>query len=397
MPPAHELAAELAIRLAGASREEVAQAVEEALELLAREAGAPRAYITLYHDDGTFENSHEWTEGGVVPQRPVIQRLQSADFEYSYRMALDNEVLAATDLDRLPVAASSEKASFSSFGVRAVLQVPMIVNDECIGLVGFNYWSVRDPWSDDLILTVRLIAQVIGVVLVRNRAESSMRRAYEEADRANRAKDEMLAHLSHELRTPLHAILGYTELMELDERPDHDREALFQIQFQGRNLLTMVDDLLSLASGEFVPDEAVEIGPVVGETVCSLTPVSEQRAVELRLGDRFGDVTVHTELARVRQVMYCVLSGVITAAAPGDRIAVDLGSDGAVHVRVPADDATARSAAVMPMARALIVGNGSIEVTHQEGDDLDIAIRFDDHALPGRNDDASNGTVAATS
>ncbi|MEQ9161346.1 MAG: hypothetical protein RLN74_01460, partial [Ilumatobacter fluminis] len=97
MPPAHELAAELAIRLAGASREEIQTAVEEALQLLAREAGAPRAYITLYHDDGTFENSHEWTEGDVVPQRPVIQRMRSSDFEYSYQMAMRNEVFAATD------------------------------------------------------------------------------------------------------------------------------------------------------------------------------------------------------------------------------------------------------------------------------------------------------------
>ena len=388
MLPAHELAAALAIRLAGASREEIRHAVEEALEHLAHEAGAPRAYITLYHDDGTFENSHEWTEGDVVPQRPVIQRLRSNDFEYSYHLALDDEVLAATDLDRLPDAAAAEKTSFSSFGVRAVLQVPMMVNGECIGLVGFNYWSPREPWTDELISSIRLVAQVIGVVLVRERDESAVRRAYEEADRANRAKEDMLAHLSHELRTPLHAILGYTELMELDERPDRDREALFQIQFQGRNLLTMVDDLLSLASGEFVPDEAVRLAPVIGETVRSLTPVSEQRSVELRLADRFGDVTVRAELARVRQVMYCVLSGAISAAAPGDHITVDLGEDGAVHVRVPADDATARSVAVMPMARALIDGNGSIDVTHVGGADVDIAIRFDDHALPQRADAA---------
>ena len=392
MPPAHEIAAELAIRLAGASREETRQAVEEALELLARDAGAPRAYVTLYHRDGTFENSHEWTATDVVPQRPVIQRLKSADFDYSYQIARRNEVLAATDLDRLPAAAAAEKASFSSFGVRSVLQVPMNVNGECIGLVGFNYWSVRGPWDDDLILTVRLIAQVIGVVLVRHRAESSMRRAYEEAEQANRAKQEMLAHLSHELRTPLHAILGYAELMELDERPENDREALFQIQFQGRNLLRMVDDLLSLANGEFVPDERVELGPVVAETVDSLTPVSDQRLIRLRLGDGFGAASVRAELARVRQVLYCVLSGAIIAAAPGDLVTIDLADDGTIRVRMPADDATARSTAVMPMARALIVGCGSIDVLHDHAE-LDITVRFDDQVLPSRAVEAT--TTAA--
>lgn len=389
MPPAHELAAELAVRLAGASRDAIRSAVEEALELLAREAGAPRAYVTLYHDDGTFENSHEWTEGDVVPQLPAIQRLRSDDFEYSYHMARRNEVLAATDLEQLPVAASAEKASFSSFGVRAVLQVPMVVDDECIGLIGFNYWTVRDPWTDDLVLTVRLIAQVIGVVLVRNRAEASVRRAYEEADRANRANHDMLTHLSHELRTPLHAILGYTELMELDERSDQDREALFQIQFQGRNLLAMVDDLLRLAHGGVVPNESVELGPIVADTVHSLIPVSEQRAVELWLGDGLGDAIVRAEPARIRQLVYCVVSGVITTARPGDRITVDLGGDGVVHVGAPADDTTG-SAVVTPLARALMVGAGTIDVDH-DGLEVDIAIRFDDLMLARH---ASGATAA---
>ena len=38
-------------------------------------------------------------------------------------------------------------------------------------------------------------------------------RAYQQANEANRLKDEFLGTLSHELRTPLNAILGYARML----------------------------------------------------------------------------------------------------------------------------------------------------------------------------------------
>ncbi|MEL7078635.1 MAG: ATP-binding protein [Cyanobacteria bacterium J06648_1] len=75
--------------------------------------------------------------------------------------------------------------------------------------------------------------------------------AKEAADTANRAKSEFLAHMSHELRTPLHAILGFTQVALQDaELKPQQRENLLTVRRSGEHLLTLINDVLSMAKIE---------------------------------------------------------------------------------------------------------------------------------------------------
>jgi signal transduction histidine kinase len=386
VPIGHHLVDEWIVQLAAAPRDGVDDVIMRTLAALSAFTEAQRAYVTIYHEDGTFQNSHEWTADDVVPQLPVIHGLSSTDYPASYGAAVADRIFAAPDLDALGDEADAERRSFGSFGVRAVLQVPISIDDDMIGLIGFNYWDPVDGWDPVLIQAVRRVGAVIGAVLARRRADADIDRLLEDARRATSVKDVLLAELSHELRNPLHVILGHAELLEVDRLDPADREALFQIRTQGQHLLTMIDDLLSLTDGT-AEGRRVEVWPVLESIVDRLAPVCERRSISLGL-DVASPAVIRTEIGRLRQVTYCVVSGGVQAI--GTRGSIRLGVEqtspddaATVAVSLSAQGELEPDNVVSAMAMALVDGHGAIEVESVEGNRVDVTVRFD-----GRRRDA---------
>ncbi|MEM6427774.1 MAG: ATP-binding protein [Deinococcota bacterium] len=71
------------------------------------------------------------------------------------------------------------------------------------------------------------------------------------AESANQAKSSFIAQMSHELRTPLTAILGYAQLLKLDDDVSAEQhEGLDIIEQSGDHLLTLINDVLDMAAIE---------------------------------------------------------------------------------------------------------------------------------------------------
>jgi len=86
---------------------------------------------------------------------------------------------------------------------------------------------------------------------------TELRRAKNEAEKANRAKDEFLSIVSHEIRTPMNAVLGITQLL-MDTNPTaFQEEHLKTLDFSGKNLLSLINDILDI--------EKIEAGKIVFE------------------------------------------------------------------------------------------------------------------------------------
>ena len=237
------LLVEVSLELASASDDELDSAIEETMGVIGSSLGADRAYITLFLPDDRIGTSHEWLASGHVSHRPAVSGRLVADFPYSAALIESGEVWKCPDVAALPDEAAPERESFGQFGVNAVLQIPMRNRKRRLGLLGFNHLESRD-WADETVEQLRALGDAIGLALLRRDANLRVRAALDDAERANRAKDHFLSKVSHELRTPLHAILGFTELLDVPGRSDAEVEALRQIMGSGRQLLGLVEEML---------------------------------------------------------------------------------------------------------------------------------------------------------
>ena len=70
------------------------------------------------------------------------------------------------------------------------------------------------------------------------------------AEQSNRAKTEFLANISHELRTPMNGIIGFSQLLELEDLSEDQRNLLNPICESSQKLLKLINQLIELSALE---------------------------------------------------------------------------------------------------------------------------------------------------
>jgi len=79
----------------------------------------------------------------------------------------------------------------------------------------------------------------------RKEKDMALIRAKEEAEAAVIAKSRFLSVMSHEIRTPMNAVIGFTNLLLKDPRPDQE-EYLNVLKFSAENLMVIINDILDV-------------------------------------------------------------------------------------------------------------------------------------------------------
>jgi signal transduction histidine kinase len=179
----------------------------------------------------------------------------------------------------------------------------------------------------------------------------SEQRAREEAQAANRAKDEFLATLSHELRTPLNAILGWTSLLAGGQlEPPARQRAIEIIDRNTRVQAQLIDDLLDISritTGKLrLEFGTCTLADLIDGAIEAVRHAADAKGVTIE--NTPGDATIVCDTARMRQVVWNLLSNAIKFTPRGGRVTVQTAIDGTGATITVADSGTGIAADFLP-------------------------------------------------
>ncbi|MGA2036645.1 MAG: PAS domain S-box protein [Acidimicrobiales bacterium] len=166
-------------------------------------------------------------------------------------------------------------------------------------------------------------------------AENRLRDAREAAEATSAATSEFLLRMSHELRTPLNSLLGFAQLLQMDELTSEQADCVDHILAASRHLLDLTDEVLDIASIQSGHLEltmtSVPVLEVTSEAVEFTRPLAKRTGVSLHVDiDPERVLRVKADRQRLLQVLLNLLSNAVKYNHPGGRVVItcdDAGND----------------------------------------------------------------------
>lgn len=138
------------------------------------------------------------------------------------------------------------------------------------------------------------------------------------AEESDRLKSSFLANLSHEIRTPMNAINGFTDLIiNTDVNETEKREYLNVIEKSGKNLVSIIDDLIEMSkieSNQITPNfTTVNLESCVNELYETIKVTIQNKDIEFILikSSLPAEFNIITDDIKLKQVIINLLTNAI--------------------------------------------------------------------------------------
>lgn len=253
-----------------------------------------------------------------------------------------SEVIGKTDEELLPPRIA--KAHLAND--RQVLESGRSLEFEEIGaesgLEQRIFHSSKFPLRDSLDKPYALCG-ISTDITERKRTEQGMSIARREAERANRAKGEFVSRMSHDLRTPLNAVIGFAQLLDMDNLTPDQHESVTQILDAARHLLDLMNEVLDISkieSGNLsLSAEPVAVAEIIDQVVKLMRPIGAAQQVDVQaLPSTSRERHVRVDRLRLNQILLNLMSNAVKYNRAGGSVLVSCEDRDGGRVRINVTD-----------------------------------------------------------
>ena len=156
--------------------------INHALSILGTFSGADRAYVFMYRDEKTMDNTHEWVTTNISSEMDNLQQLPMKLFPNWVATLKKGNELYIHDVESLESNWISEKKILSAQDIKSVLVQPIIGQKKDFGFIGFDAVSSNMSWNKEERQLLRFFANTIGEALARKEYTSQLYQMREKAE-----------------------------------------------------------------------------------------------------------------------------------------------------------------------------------------------------------------------
>ncbi len=284
--------------------------------LAARLVNAPATFISLVDEKRDFYKSAYGFPESLASGRQI----EGTTFcQYAITSP---EPLVVDDVSAVPELRDCDSTRL--LGARAYVGIPLVTD---AGDVIGNFCAIdtkpRHWTSLDLEVLTELAESALREVRLRHAVHRAERNATT-AQRATRAREEVLAVVAHDLRTPLGVIANAAFILSHVGLPDQGVHALNSMRAATGQMAALITDLLE--SGKFEPGhvalqrQAVRPETLVLDAAAMLAPIAGRNGIALLADVPGGLDPVNADYARVLRVFSNLVRNAIKYSATGETI-----------------------------------------------------------------------------
>ena len=136
-----------------------------------------RAYIFHYSEDRKYvSNVYEWCAKDISPEIDRLQQTPAEAFSRWSKQLANNHIIDIADIKTL---SKNKREILESQGIKSILLIPLFVNNQLYGFIGFDETRRNREWHPEEILALRAIANTYASAVERRQKETALRESEE--------------------------------------------------------------------------------------------------------------------------------------------------------------------------------------------------------------------------